>query len=683
MTKVAGLQEWDILPGVMPATDATGFDIPCYADSYHVRFDPSTGRPRKIGGWVSNIFDYGAEVVGTMRTIYSATINQKVYTILGTESYLYSLIGSTLTNISPLKTTTVSAPDSLSTHYDTLANNPLTTTNGSGYINVSDPEAERFIVGDRYTLSGASTTNGIPDTEINDTHIVRAIAPGLITILVSTSATSSGSGGGASVVRTSGLITVSSAAHGQVDADRVSIDNATDTGGILAAEINQEFQIRNVVPNAFDVMTSGEASSAVTAAGGAATEYYEQIDPGALNQGLSQGYGAGLYGAGLYGTALQSTLGETYPRIWFVDRFGDNLIMNPGNQSPVYAWAASNATAPAPVMNAPDDVNYAFVSDGILVTFGHDVENKIFASDQGNYTQWTASSTNQVFEDIIEGAGRFISHVPIDGSNLIFTEQQTYTFKYIGLPNVWQVKLLDASIGLIAPMARCSVNGIAYWMGQENFYMFRGGKPETIPSNIGPQASILRYVYNDLNYSQRFKIFMWYNEKFDELWIHYPSSQSSECDRIARLNRKLMVWMPDEMDRTAGEYPNINLSNPRLANASTLYTHESGTDDDGAPLAFSVKTKKFISGKDTAIVGVVIPDNTMSGTVSVALNAYNYPSSSTRQTFTEFDVTQDTELVQTPINGRFWDYTISGEELGQDWLMGQWMEEPQKGPTAK
>jgi len=259
------------------------------------------------------------------------------------------------------------------------------------------------------------------------------------------------------------------------------------------------------------------------------------------------------------------------------------------------------------------------------VTFGHDVENKIFASDQGDITQWTASSTNQVYEDIVEGAGRFISHCPVDGYNLIFTEQQTYTYKYIGLPLIWQTQLLDANIGIIAPMARVSVNGVAYWMGQENFYMFRGGKVETIPSNLGPQSTILRYVFQNLNYSQRYKIFAGYNEEFDEIWFHYPSAQSNECDRVARVSRKLFAWCPDELDRTAWEWPNTSLSNPRLANIGTLYTHETGNDDDSLPMEFSVKTRKFSTGTLTGLNVNIIPDSTFTGTLNCNLSMYNYP----------------------------------------------------------
>lgn len=682
MTLKAIFNPLEIVPGVMPSTDATPSDIPCWADTYHVRFDPTTGRLRKLGGWVSNTFDYGDTVTGTIRTVYSATINQKVYTVLGTQCYLYGLIGSSLTNITPVDTTATPAANSLATHYGTLTNNPIATVTGSNSVTVTDADAARYQVNDRYTLSGATTTNGVPNTELNATHVIRSIGSGTVTFRVATAASSTGSGGGASVVRKDGLIRVTSAAHGLSDGQRIKIDGAANTGGILAAEINLEFIIRNVATNTFDLMTGGTSSSSVTGGGGAGTEYYEPIACGNLNQGVGQGYGAGKYGVGLYGTALVSSTGETYPRIWFCDRFGDNIVMTPGNESGCYTWDGDTTVAPTLISGAPTDINYLFVSNNILVTFGHDVENKIFASDQGNYTEWTASSTNQVFEDVIEGAGRFISHCPVDGYNLIFTEQQTYTMKYIGGTAIWQILVLDPAIGLISPMARVSVSGIAYWMGQDNFYMFRGGKIEVMPCNFATESSVLRYVFKNKNYSQRYKFFAWYNEEFDEVWFHYCSANSNENDRVARFSRKLQCWVIDMMDRTAGEYPQVSLSNPRLANVSTFYTHEAGNDADGEAMAWYATTKKYTTGKETEIQTQLVPDNEMTGTAYIQARFYNYPQSAQAMNDNTYSFTSTTERIPVQLNGRFQDYTFSGEELGQSFLMGQWITEPQKGAPA-
>lgn len=686
MTLKSSLLPIEITPGVMPDTDATPSDIPCWADSLHIRFDPTTGRVRKLGGWVSINFNYGNTLEGTTRTIYSVTINQKVYTIFGTNSNLYALIGSYLTNITPLSTSSVSAANSLDTHYDTLASDPISTVDGSNYVTVADSDAALYQINDNYTLAGATTTNGIADTELNAVHVIRSIGSGTITFKVASNATSTGSGGGASVVRADGLIKLTSTAHGLTDGQRVGISSAATTGGIADTDINLEFIIRNVSADSFYFMTAGTSTSAVTGGGGTGTKYYPQIAAGNLNQGSGQGYGAGLYGVGLYGTALTSSSGETYPRIWFCDRYGDNIVITTGDDSGVYTWDGDTANAPVLISGAPTDINYAFVSDNILVTFGHSVENEIFSSDQGDYTNWTASSTNQVFQDIITGAGRFISHCPVDGYNVIYTESQTFTMKYIGFQGsagpIWQILLLDPSVGIISPLARISINGIAYWMGQNNFYMYRGGKAEVLGSAFSPQSSILRYVFGDFNYSQRYKTFAWHNEEWDEIWWHYPSNNSNECNRIARFNRKLECWAIDMMDRTAGENPIISLSIPRLANMSEIYAHEIGANDDGSAMEFYATTKKYVSGKDTVLQTQMIPDSEMSGTVSLEVRTYNYPQSQTAMNDKTYSITSSTEKVPIQVNGRFYDYTISGEEIDQTFLMGQWYEEPQKGATA-
>jgi len=676
----------EVLGGVQPSTDETAFCTSHFTHTYHVRF--RNGFPEKLKGWISTVFDYGAEIAGVARSITSDWINGKLYTLIGTNSKLYSLIGSTLTNISPFQTVSIAVANSLDTHYDTLVNDPVLTVNGLDYLFFADAAADDLQPGDEVTISGAvGAVGGIPDTEINGTHLVRTIVPSSgFSVRVTTIASSDDAGGGAAVVRTSGLLTVNDAAHGQSDGARVSITGAANTGGILAAEINQEFIIRNVAVNSFDVMTTGTATSSVAAGGGAATAYYQEIGEGPVNESAAQGYGAGLYGAGLYGTALVSSLARAYPRVWFFDRYADTFIMTPGNQGAVYQWDGNTQTAPSIITNAPTTINYAFVSDNILVTFGAGaVENKIFASDQNDIEMWVSSSTNQVFEDNVEGAGRLISHVPVENYNLIFTEFKTYKFRYIGLPLVWEILPIDEEIGLIAPMARVSVNGVAYWMGQENFYMYRGGGiVEIIPSNNPnvPQCTALEYVFDNLNYGQKSKIFAWYNKEFNEIWFHYPQASSNEPDRVIRVCLADYSWSIDEFNRTCAEYPNMKLKNPRLIDTDVLYNHEYGWNADGAAMPWSVTSNKRFGEKKYINLNGIIPDSVQVGTIQFDAVGYAYPQSTAQRSNESRNVTATQERIPYTNTGRFWQYTWSGEEIDQEWSLGCWIEEIQEGATA-
>lgn len=686
-TKVSELASISCLPGVQPSTDKTAFATEHYTFSDKIRF--VDGLPEKIGGWDLVTFANNMVADGAMRTVFSITVAGRVYTILGTNEKLYALVGSTLVNITPLLTSTTTVANSLTTDYGTLANNPITTVFGSSTVTVADPNAASYKAGDLITLAGSAAVGGILAARINGQHIIRTAGASSYTINTGQNASSSTAGGGASVIRSSGLITVAAASNGQANGDRVKIAAAAATGGISAILINKEHIIRNVTAGTFDIYTAGVATSSVTGGGGASTTYQKQIPEGELNTSLGQGYGMGLYGAGLYGLSKLSTSGITYPRIWFADGYGEITILTPGNQSGVYSWAANTQVAPTLVANAPTAVNYAFVSNNILVTFGAGgIVNQIFTSDQSDITQWTASSTNQVFQDNIEGAGRLMSHVEVGGNNLIFTETHTYTFRYIGLPNVWEIKIKSSEIGIIAPMARCSVNDVAYWMDDSNFYMWNGGNVEIIPSNSDKQSTILTYVYSNLNFAQKSKCFAWYNSEFNEVWFHYPSSGSLECDRIARVNLNDYSWVPDTMSRAAAEYPDVLLNAPRLSmyNTSTdqsiLYRHEVGANDNTEPMAWVLTSNlRNASKKDTTADVGIIPDSIQVGDISLNFSGYLFPQSTIKTYDSNYPITPTTERVTTLLNGRFWKYTWAGSVLNQTWRMGEWQEYIQKGAT--
>lgn len=679
MAKISQLIPITTVAGVQPVTETTSASTSHYVASDKIR--TFNGRMQKIGGWLSLTFDYSQTIAGTARSLYTNFINGKYYSLIGTNTNLYSLINSRLENITPLSTSTVAIANSLATNYTTLANNPITTQNGSMTVTIADTSASRYKAGlDTVYLSGAVGFAGLTGGDLTGGFLVRSIGTNSYTITLAASANANTSGGGAAVVRSSGLVQVTKAAHGLLDGARVKLSGAVLFGGITALQVNVETTIRNIATNTFDIMTTGQSTSSVTADGGASTVYQQEIATGALDEGSSAGYGAGLYGVGLYGTALTSSTARAYPRIWYSDRYANTLITTAGNQTGLYQWAGDTATAPVLITNAPTAINYQFVSNNIIVTFGAGgTENRIYASDNTDITVWTSSSTNQVYDDDIEGAGRFISHCPVENYDLIFTEYKTYKFRYIGLPLIWEITPIDESIGLIAPEACVSAKGMAFWMGQQNFYLYRGGTVEIIPSNSQDQTTLLNYVFQNLNFGQKSKCFGWYNKSFNEIWFHYPSASSNECDRVARVNLLDYTWTPDTMARTCAEYPNITQVNPRLLNVGTLYKHEFGYDADGVAMPWSLQTNLRLYGKDTANQVRIVPDSIQNGDIIATVNTYLFPQSTLTMSTKAYTVTPTTEVIEAQKNGRFYDITFSGNTLGQDWKMGAWYEEAQAG----
>jgi hypothetical protein len=403
------------------------------------------------------------------------------------------------------------------------------------------------------------------------------------------------------------------------------------------------------------------------------TTIQAEIADGTTDESFGQGFGLGKFGVGRFGVSKTSSAGRTRPRLWALDRFGDRIILTPGNQTGVYEWDGVTTAAPVLVSGAPTAVSYAFVSDEILVTLGADgVKNRIKASDQGDRTNWTSSSTNHVFTDDIEGANEFLSHAPLSGINLLFCENQTWTFRFIGLPDVWEVKKKDPQIGIIAPLARVVVGGIPYWMGQKNFYMWRGGNVEKIPSNMSiPESTILKYVFDDIDQSQKSKCFGEYNEAFDEIEFHYPSLEdgTGECTRVARVCLKDWVWTPDMQARTAAEAPNVLGAYPKKANGANLYHHENGTTLDATwQLVSNLQLSQGAKNKEQ--IQAVIPDSTQTGSLTLTVDSYAFPQSATALKSADYTITPTTERMPIDIAGRLFQFTL--EEVISTVPIGKW-----------
>lgn len=666
----------EIKAGVHPSTDSTALATDHWVMSQGIRM--FNGIPRKIGGNVSLKFTNEQTIRGIIRSIYSTIFDAGVpRLIVGTNEHLYNIIGTEVENITPFVTT----PNTLTgvaTNYSALGSNPLSTVSGSNVVTAIDPNFALFQVGDVVTYSGATALNGVSAALLNAPHVIRSMTSNGYTFQVNDPATGTGSGGG-TINRGSGLLRLTFPAHEQENGDRVKTENITALGGITAPQANSEFIIRNVTTNTFDVMTMGTSTSAASNVSG---RYYPEIPPGPSTEFIRTGYGAGLYGEGLYGASGVSTISRVTPRIWYFDKFGEKVLASPGDQ--IYLWDGTNIAAPIPLAGAPTGINYFFVSDNILVTLGAGgIGNHVFASDQGDASNFVASSENQVFEDYIEGAAPLISHAAVTGQNLIFSNNQTYTFRYIGYEaGVWQIKLLDGNVGIISPLARVTVKGTAYWMGTNNFYMYRGGQVEIIPANTQSFTTLLNYVFENINRDQDSKCFAEYISKYNEVWFHYPTADSDEPNAVARLSLTDFSWVPDKMNRTAGEQSSNYFNVPHLANQQTVYQHEVGVNDDGQPLAWSITTNQRSGGKDSTTIVNLVPNSIQTEDINIRVVDHEWPTSPKAQYDRNFIFSTSTTHIPLEINGHFWQYTVSGDVLDQQFSMGQWYEYIQGGPPA-
>ena len=155
-----------------------------------------------------------------------------------------------------------------------------------------------------------------------------------------------------STVSGSSTITVNDPSHGAKQFDYVEFTNAVDLGGgsgIVAADINQEYQIQTIVDNSNYTITCRDATTqqeknaqaTVSGAGGSATDATYQINVG-LNQGstpIISSWGSNSWGSGAWGIGAGIDPSEQL-RLYGQDIFANDLIFNVRSGG-VYYWDES------------------------------------------------------------------------------------------------------------------------------------------------------------------------------------------------------------------------------------------------------------------------------------------------------------------------------------------------------
>lgn len=413
-------------------------------------------------------------------------------------------------------------------------------------------------------------------------------------------------------------MTVAYTAHGLAVGDRIRLSGATDTGGVTAATYINKQHIVATVPDAdsFTVELGATAGSTATG-GGAAVDIYKQIANGEADAVNVSGYGIGTYGTGTYNSSQTDTTLFIQPRVWWMDAWGDNWVGGTGQAGKCYEWAGDVDTAPTIISNAPN-ADWGWVEDVKLVVIS--ANNTIANSDTGDYTDWTAPVVgSSAYSDVKEDARKLITRVAAGSTNLICAdENKVFSLRWVGGTAKWEWRLISSSVGICSPYGGININGIAYIFAKDGVYWFNGVSLEPLPAN-----SILRYVFDDMNTDQRYKFFVWFNQKYHELHGNYVSANATENDREWYFNLKERHWTKRTgIDRTAADFAGQVLGYPVLASSDGYtYQHEYGYNDDSAAMdAWAQVAYAAISNGDyyTDISGMS-PDLIQTGTMTVDL----------------------------------------------------------------
>jgi hypothetical protein len=509
------------------------------------------GNPEAIGGWVrysTNTF------VGVCRSLWNWVTTTGFNLIgVGTNLKFYIVRGGEFNDITPLRS------------QSTINNNPFATINGSTLVTVTDT-AHGGTTGDFVSFTGASTVGGLNLNSVAPTYRqyqITVLTANTYTIVSTTAATSTATGGGAVVVASYQI-----EAGSAIQQPLVGWGAGAWGSGGWGIGVNSDSAVGSLrlwsQSNFGDSLVFGPRGGGI---------YYWDAALGLTTRGVPIN---SLPGADAWTPVVQNFIFVS-DASRFTFAFGTN---DPGNAE------APNALDP------------------MLIRW----------SDQESLTVWEPGITNQASFLRLSHGSEIISAIQSRQEIIVFTDSSIYSLQYLGAPYVWSSQLLGDNISIYSQNAAVLASGVVYWMGVDKFYLY-DGRVQTF------NCDLRRFVFGNINKSQNQQIFSGTNEGFNEIWWFYCSENSTEIDRYVIYNYIEKVWYYGTMSRTAWldsglvDYPIAATYNSN-AGTGLLINHEFGLNDVATaavlPINAYISSSEFDigDGHNFAFVWRVIPDLT-------------------------------------------------------------------------
>jgi hypothetical protein len=265
---------------------------------------------------------------------------------------------------------------------------------------------------------------------------------------------------------------------------------------------------------------------------------------------------------------------------------------------------------------------------------------------------------------------------------LVFTDQALHSMQFIGPPYTFGINRISENITIRSPNAAVAVGDSVYWMGKDQFYVYRGNVNQL-------ECTVRERILTDINDDQLDKVFAGVNSGYQEIWWFYPSINSNDIDKYVIYNYDANIWYYGTLSRTAWVDRGV-LDYPMAAgNDGILYNHEYEIDDQSGASPAAIES--FIQsspidlgdGEVFSYVRKLIPDlnfrtsTNPSPQVDITIDAFNYNgglqvSSDTANIVksSSVPVEQYTEKVDLRVRGRAIALKISSDQVGTSWRSG-------------
>ena len=513
--------------------------------------------------------------------------------------------------------------------------------------------------------------------------------------------------------------------------DIVLLDTVTlpvGTGYVDADFENKLFQVTSITSATVFTITQSTAATATVGTGGSlSVKPYEQVGP--AEQSYGYGWGIDTWSSGKWGEAASASDVSLEPGLWSLSNFGQVLVSTIANGK-TFTWnagdaarlttRASTATSGFETTNNPTATRVTLISPttrhlihlGTETTIGDPTtQDDMFIrfSDQEDINDYVPTAINSAGSQRLQDGTKIIGSLKAKESILVWTDNALYTMKFIGAPFTFGFEQVGTNCGLIGKNAAIEIDGMAFWMSSNGFFMF-DGTVKSMP------CSVEDYVYDQADTTKGQQIYAGINNLFTEVVWYYPSTSSEYNDQYVVFNygepMKGGTWYIGTEARTSwidatvyqkpiatkfdstttGTFPVI-VGEDGLGQ-TTLFEHEVGTDQvnpDGSTTTVTSFVKSYdfdlqakqkdaqgkssgptISGDVFLAMRRFVPDfKDLQGNATVTLAVKRYPQESdTITSLSPFTINANTDKKDTRARGRFVNIKIENTDVSESWRFG-------------
>ena len=730
------LVNFKFLPGIDKQDTPSGAENR-WVDSDKARF--RYGLPEKVGGWSSLL---SSTVCGVARKVHGfSDLDGNKYVAMGTDKFLLIYFEGTIYDITPWRSNNAGTQT-------TFTGSTLTTnsTAPGTSITITTTSNHGLVIGDIVVLDSVTmpTSSGLSATLFED-KLCQVITVPTSTTFTITSPSAETGGGGSNLTSGSSCVVKPYQSIGPAAQTYGYGFGVGDYGGsITGAQTND---LDGALLN--DTNGTGGAGTSITltsttgfpTGGGTILVDSELITysgvAGANLTGITRGQKgtptaahsdeAIVYNATDYtgwGDAVNAADLTLEPGLWSLNNWGSVLVATIANGK-TFTWDASlanrftarastttnnYATAITASGGNPTASRLTIVSPttrhlihlGTETTIGTpSTQDDMFIrfSDQEDINVYTPTVTNAAGSQRLQDGTKIMGAIVAKENILVWTDNALYSMKFVGAPFTFGFEQVGTNCGLIGMNAAVEVDGVAYWISNNGFFMFDG----TVKTLT---ASVEDYVYNDFATTKGQQVYAGINNLFSEVVWYYPSSGSTYNDRYVVFNygesnpQQGLVWYTGTEARTSwidaivypkpyatkfdstgtGTFPSI-VGETGLGQ-TTFYEHEVGTDQinpDGTTTAITSYIKSYdfdldLQGDGEFFLSIsrVLPNfKTLTGTATFTMGIKAYPSDTqTTSPYSPFSVTSSTQKFNTRARGRFGNVKIENQSAGEDWRFG-------------